>query len=52
MRVSYTAGFKLSVVKFAKGHFGPLPTEKNMLMEKGRGIITELREEKTLFSYI
>jgi hypothetical protein len=46
MRILYIAGFKLSVVKYAKSHFGPPPAEKNMLMEKARGIITELREEK------
>ena len=52
MRILYIAGFKFSVVKYTKSHFGPPPTEKNMLMEKARGIITELREEKTFFSYI
>jgi hypothetical protein len=52
MRIFYTACLKLSVVKYAKSHFGPPPTEKNMSMEKARGIITELREEKTLFSYV
>jgi hypothetical protein len=59
MRILYTAGFKLSVVKYmkkhcketAKSHFVPLPTQKNKLMDKARGTITEVREEQTFFSY-
>jgi transposase-like protein len=51
-RLSYSAAFKLNVIKFvkqhgnsaAKRHFGPPPNEKMIAFRKNKGRIIEARK--------
>jgi hypothetical protein len=55
MGTSYTVGFIINVIKYSNSIIGQLkdilfhPLLQNMLMEKARGRITEVKEEKTSF---